>query len=355
MNRPKILFYLLLFGVTFALLPMKRKGSELVSRKKTVKKLKTENPASENIAVYTCLPLELQQAITILVASEYHQSPKELHRTLCGFNQLNKAHNKIINNPKNICSIINNLCYDRTYYRSIICALPFSAIKKYQSQSISLRRQIPYLNPEEIKKLVYQGADVNYCNTIVGESFDSILFKTKRDYTKTELLLSLGADPTIMRYNSSPMHMAMRTDMQLFTLYAAYASCKNYLIPAIQTNKPAIVQIVLDSKTIPQAELDQGLFTALHTLNQNIIEQIIQAGANPDGSICQAIDLLHKKSSKLSQSQISALIDIIDLLCKHDRCIDLARKKAYALQLMFPQLHSTIEKNTPRKGIRIIG
>ena len=210
------------------------------------------------------LPTELVKDI-LDKSCHCYKTSKEFYYGITCMSLLNKAHHSHINNPNTIRSIINSIPIGAYNSRgalirgNIMSPIKMTGITNYILQSETLCENINKINIDTIKKLVYNGADVNYFHTQGSEEIFPPIYKIDKNYEKTKLLLELGFDINFNCRLEGPLARAIRKqNIDMIKLFITYKPHYKYLIEAIQTKNPEIIQLILQQEDIPLEKIKEG-------------------------------------------------------------------------------------------------
>lgn len=348
-------------------------GQKMVQQKL---KCPRNTPATEE----PFLPVEMIKKICLDLFKEENvtQPPRVILEQIQKICLINKEMYRYITLVDTVRIIFNNASRYLPPHRGVLAhEITIPSVTNYLHQSETLHKGIHTLSEKEIKNLVLDGADVNYCR-VSAKTADSapLLFETQKDYAKTKLLLELGADPRLsfdrleVQRNGQALYECMSPFMQairqhnldilklFFEYYPDYHDDR-FLRAAIATHNLEIIKFILETTKIHPDRLNTELKDTICRENIEETHLLLKIGANPSLYLVDVITqiLLPPATNTLVWQQgrqielDHPLLTIFDLLCHYGGWDQDAYNRACCLENIASQLLHSINKNKPQDQI----
>ena len=247
------------------------------------------NPQTHALTVFDKVP-EVHKAIlpeifTYIISDFFPHSfnksdkPKDIGDHIRNMNLVNKELNEFVNSRSTTQTIIDNLSNHKhqNYWAKTIAA---PGMINYLKKSSPLFKHINHMRFNKINRLLAQGADINYSPTHKYP----LLFKTLHSCTKTNYLLSHGANPNAMYYGKTALHRMIEQDnVPMAQVLLKYNPDDKCLPVAVFYQNRRIINAILQHKNIPLAHLNEALGVAVIKYDEETIKALLKAGAQLDG------------------------------------------------------------------------
>ena len=348
-------------------------GQEIVQQKS---KCPRNTPAIEE----PFLPVEMIKTICLDLFKSRHvtQPPRVILERIQKICLLNKEMYRYITLADTIRIIFNNASRHLPPHRGTLAhEITIPSVKNYLHQSEMLHKGIHTLSEAEVRNLVLDGADVNYCRMSAKKvDLPPLLFETQKDYAKTKLLLELGADPKLSfdrlevhrngqahyECTSSFMQAIRQHNLDILKLFFEYYPDyrdDRFLRAAITTHNMEIIKFILETTKTHPDKLNTELKDAISRENVEETRLLLKIGANPSLYLVDVIIqiLLPPTTNTLVWQQgrqielDHPLLAIFDLLCQYGGWDQDAYNRACCLENLAPKLLDSINKNKPQDDI----
>jgi len=278
MNRV-IFAIIIVFNATSYIYCMKRSFNDIITKQaKEIsahpKKLRTVKDLSHLSSTEAVL------TDAFIVSLKADRDPlKEINKKIKNMILLNHSCRRIMTAPATIFTLVQHLKTGNPYADSIgLDSMSIAAIKRYQSGSIHLHKNINNLSEKGIEDFIQNGADLNYYSH--REKYPHILLSVKT-YEKMKFLLEKGADINIEIQGTYPLLEAIKSkNLKAILLLLTYKPKRTHLVTVTEMKFVEAMKAILKTTKPEQSELDECLKIAFEQKNDSSLDLLLKAGAD---------------------------------------------------------------------------